>query len=135
MKRTIQGFVLLFCLALFSGCSLSPDDKVTLEQSLKQNVDTFINGAVQVRWDDAFRLTDGNFSSSDNLREQLTKSWPQDGVVTGGEIASMAWVNDKTAKVKVNWAFQTGSVASFSSETFVWVLKGGSWKYLGRTLR
>ncbi len=114
---------------------MSADEKAALERSLKENVDGFITGSVQNHWDTVLQLTDGSFEGSDGLKENLTKSWPENSTVTGGEIVSMSWQGEKTAKVKINWAFQTGSAMSYTSETFVWVLKGGDWKYQGRALR
>ena len=114
---------------------MSAAEKDSLEKSLKQNVDDFITGSVQNHWDTVLRLTDGGFDGADSLRENLAKSWPERSTLTGGEVVTMAWLGDRTAKVKVNWAFQTGSVMSYTSETFVWVLKGGTWKYQGLALR
>lgn len=131
----------LFWAFLFSGlfltigCSLSPEEKVGREQSLKQSVDSFTDSVVQGRWDEAFKLSDGSFDNQEKLKSHLMKPWVQDSTLTGGQIASMAWVSDGIAKVKLNWSFQTGSVESYSSETFIWIWKGNSWRYSGRSLR
>ena len=135
MKRWTRGFVALISLVLLTGCSLSPEEKVTREQALKQAMDSFSDSVVQQRWDEAFKLSDGSFENVDKMKSHLMKPWVQDSTLTGGQIASMAWISDTIAKVKLNWTFQTGSVESFSSETFVWVWKGNSWKYRGRSLR
>ena len=126
---------LLLTSLLLAGCSLSPEEKVGREQALKQTVDAFSQSIVQGKWDEVFKLSDGGFENSDKLKRLLMKSWAQDGTLTGGEIASMAWVSDTLAKVKLNWTFQLGSVETFSSETFVWAWNGTAWKYKGRSLR
>ncbi len=114
---------------------MTPDEKVSREQALKQAVDNFTASAVQGNFTDMYRMTDGNYDNADSLKSALTKSWVQDATLTGGQIASMAWVNDSTAKVKLNWVFQALSVQSHSSETFIWGWKGGVWKLKGRALR
>jgi hypothetical protein len=113
---------------------MSATEKASLERSLKTNVDGFIAGAALDHWDAIYPLTVG-FDSSDVLREELRKSWPQKFALTGGEVASMSWVGSKTAKVKVVWAFRTDKVMSYSGETFVWILKGTAWKCQGRAIR
>ncbi len=132
-----KGWVIL-ALGLFiltGGCSLTPDEKMSREQTLKQTVDNFSAWAVQGDFNDIYRLTDGGFESPDALKTALMKSWAQDASLTGGQIASMAWVNDSTAKVKLNWVFQALSVRTYSSETFIWAWKSGTWKLRGRALR
>jgi hypothetical protein len=114
---------------------MTPEEKVSREQALKQAVDNFTNLAVQGDFTGMYRMTDGNYENADSLKNILTKSWVQDSTLTGGQIASMAWINDSTAKVKLNWVFQAQSVQSHSSETFIWSWKGGNWKLKGRTLR
>jgi hypothetical protein len=114
---------------------MTPEEKVSREQALKQAVDNFTNSAVQGDFNGIYRMTDGNFDSADSLKAALMKSWVQDATLTGGQIASMAWLNDSTAKVKLNWVFQAQSVQSHSSETFIWGWKGGAWKFKGRALR
>jgi hypothetical protein len=118
-----------------NGCALTPEQKSDLEKTLKAEVDSFIENSVQGKWDAVYALTTKNLGSAGKLKDNLKKTFPDDGVLTGGEIASMAWEDDKTAKVKINWAFRQGNVSGFSSETFVWILKGDSWKYEGRALR
>jgi hypothetical protein len=135
MKRWIYGVGALMGLVLLTGCSLSPEEKVAREQALKQTVESFSDSVVQAKWDEAFKLNDGSFENTDKLKNHLMKPWVQDSTLTGGQIASMSWVSDTIAKVKLNWTFQTGSVESYSSETFVWVWKGNGWKYRGRSLR
>ena len=131
------GFLCLMLglLVLGSGCSLSPEEKVAREQSIKQSVDNLTSLATQGDFTAIFGLTDGNYDSADTLKTLLMKSWVQDATLTGGQIASMAWINDSTAKVKLNWIFQAQSVQSHSSETFIWGWKNGSWKLKGRSLR
>ncbi len=123
------------CALVFSGCSLSPEEKVGREQALKQTVDSFSDAVVQAHWDEAFKLSDGSFESSDKLKTHLTLPWVQDSTLTNGQISSMAWVTDTIAKVKLTWTFQSGSVESYSNETFVWIWNGSAWKYKGRSLR
>lgn len=133
-KTAIVCLTLVFLVGI-CGCSMTPEEKVSREQVLKQTVDQFTSLAVQGNFNDIYRMTDGAFDSSDSLRSALVKSWVQDGTLTGGQIASMSWVNDNTAKVKLNWVFQAMSVQSYSSETFIWGWKGGTWKLKGRALR
>jgi hypothetical protein len=136
MERRAPKIILSLCLfLLLSGCSLSPEEKVAREQALKQTVDSFAAVVVQGNWEEAFRLTDGSFSNGDQLKKQVVQSWIQDATLTSGQVSSMAWVGDATAKVKMTWSFQAGSVESFSNETFVWVWNGSGWKYKGRALR
>ena len=125
----------LAALAGLAGCSLSPDEKVSREQALKQQVQAFVNLAVQKDWDGLFRLTDGSFGSADELENYMTQPWDSTAVLTGGNITSLAWVTDSTTKVKVNWVFQDGAILSYASGTFVWVWQDGNWKLRGRTLR
>ena len=120
---------------VFTGCSMSPEDKVAREQALKQTVDSFSDSVVQTHLDEAYKLTDGNFDSSDKLKSNLMVSWVPDSTLTGGQITSMAWVTDTIAKVKMTWSFQSGSVESYSAETFVWIWNGSAWKFRGRSLR
>lgn len=122
-------------LSLLVGCSLSPEEKVAREQSLKQTVDSFSSAVLQNNWTEAFRWTNGSFSGGDQLKQDITQSWVQDGTLTNAQVSSMAWVGDSTAKVKLTWTFQAGSVETFSNETFVWVWSGNGWKYKGRALR
>jgi hypothetical protein len=135
MKPLNFVFFLFVGLGFLNGCSLAPDQKVAREQLLKQAIESFENSVVQGNWTDVFGQSDGSFDNADKLKTHLMKTWVQDATLTGGDIASMAWVNDTAAKVKINWAFQSGSVQSFSSETFVWIWKGGGWKYAGRAVR
>jgi len=117
------------------GCALTAEQKSNLEKTLRQEVESFIDNSVQSHWDTVYGLTNGALGSPNKLKENLRKSLPEDGVLTGGEITSMAWEDDKTAKVKINWAFRQGGALGFSSETFVWTLKGTTWQYQGRALR
>ncbi len=134
LSKTLKVVFIFLLMGLF-GCSLSPEEKVAREQALKQTVDSFSDSVVQQRWDEVFKLTDGSFENVDKMKNHLVQPWVQDSTLTSGQIASMAWISDTIAKVKLNWTFQTGSVESFSSETFVWVWKGNNWKYRGRSLR
>ena len=135
MKSKTFIMFLLWSAMVFTGCSMSPEDKVAREQALKQTVDSFSDSVVQTHWDEAYKLTDGNFDSSDKLKSNLMVSWVPDSTLTGGQITSMAWVTDTIAKVKMTWSFQSGSVESYSSETFVWIWNGSAWKFRGRSLR
>jgi len=135
MKYLFQMSFLLVLCTLFMGCSLSSDEKEARVQVLKQSVENFIADAVQPNWEELFKLTDGSLENPEKLKNQIIKSWVPDATLTGGDIVSMAWVNDNTAKVKLTWSFQAGSVQSFSNETFVWSWKGNGWKYRGRALR
>jgi hypothetical protein len=133
-KTALLGFLMMFVL-MISGCALTQDQKDELAKTLKQEVDSFIDNSVQSHWDAVYALTTGSLGSSDKLKENLQKSLPDGSVLTGGDIVSMAWEDDKTAKVKVNWAYRQENTAGYSSETFVWTRKGDSWQYLGRALR
>jgi hypothetical protein len=133
-KIALFGFLAVFVL-MTGGCALTQDQKDQLAQTLKQEVDSFIDNTVQSHWDNVYAMTTGSLGSSEKLKENLQKSLPDGSSLTGGDIASMAWEDDKTAKVKINWAFRQGNLTGFSSETFVWVLKGSTWQYLGRALR
>ena len=135
MKFGTWSLALSLTVLMLAGCSLSPEEKVGREQALKQSIDSFSQSVVQGKWDDVFRMSDGGFENSDKLKKLLMKTWVQDATLTGGEIASMAWVSDTLAKVKLTWTFQLGSVETFSSETFVWGWNGSAWKYKGRSLR
>lgn len=135
MKKAVWKIFLLCGFSLLAGCSLSPEDKVAREQALQQAVLSFASDVVQGSWPQAYALTDGSLGSADQLKNQLMKSWVEDATLTNGDITSLAWVTDSTAKVKLTWSFQAGSVQSFSNETFVWVWKGNGWKYKGRALR
>lgn len=120
---------------LLAGCSLSGDEKLAREKGLQQSVLSFVADVVQPNWQEAYRLTDGSLGGPDQLKNQLNQSWVQDATLTNGDVTSMAWVNDSTAKVKLTWSFQAGSVETFSCETFLWIWKGNGWKYKGRALR
>lgn len=135
MRRAIAVFLLCAGTALMTGCSLSPDERVTRERVLQQTVLSFITDVVQTNWAEAYRLTDGSLGSPEQLKSQLMKSWVQDATLTNGDITSMAWMNNGTAKVKLTWSFQAGSVESFDNETFIWAWMGNAWKYKGRALR
>jgi hypothetical protein len=135
MTKWTLGLVFTFALAFLTGCSLSPEEKVGREQALKQTVETFSDSIVQGKWDEAFKLTDGSFENVDKLKSHLMKPWVQESILTSNQIASMAWISDTIAKVKLTWTFQTGSVESYSNETFVWIWNGSAWKYRGRSLR
>lgn len=122
-------------LVFLAGCSLGPDEKMEREQALKQTIESFVNSAVQQDWASVYKMSDGSVDGADKLKDGLMKTWTPDSTLTGGDITFMSWVNDTTAKVKINWAFQSGSVQSFSSETFVWGWNGNAWKYKGRAIR
>jgi hypothetical protein len=136
MKRSLGFFLLLAVILIVSGgCALTPEQRAEYEKTLKAQVDGFVDDAVQGHWDKAFALSVGQYQTPDQLRTNLAKSLPDNASLVGGEVASMAWEDDKTAKVKLNWVFRQGSALGYSSETFVWVLKGATWKYQGRALR
>src|SRR5580658_10374290 len=103
MKWLMKGFFLLTLAVFYGGCSLSPDEKASREQALKQTVDSFVANVIQADWNDAYRLTDGSFPNADRLKTQIMQSWVTDATLTNGDIASMAWVSDETAKVKLTW--------------------------------
>jgi hypothetical protein len=130
-----KPIALLVLFSLLAGCSLSPEEKVAREQALKQTVDSFTGAIVQNNWTEAFRWTDGSVPGGDQLKQQITQSWVGDGTLTNAQVSSMAWVGDTTAKVKLTWTFQSGSVETFSNETFLWTWNGSGWKYRGRALR
>jgi len=135
MKRAVLFGLLLICISWLGGCALTPEQKSDLEKTLLQEVQSFIDNSVQSHWDAVYALTTGSLGSSDNLKANLQKSLPDNSTLTGGNVVFMAWEDDKTAKVKINWAFQQAGTTGFSSETFVWVLKGAAWQYQGRALR
>jgi hypothetical protein len=136
MKRFILFSFLVASVLWMGGCALTQDQKSNLEKVLKQQVDSFVDNSVQGKWDAVYALTTGSFGAADKLRENLKKTLPDNSALTGGDIASMAWEDDSTAKVKINWAFRLANNSTgFSSETYVWVLKGSNWKYKGRALR
>ncbi len=130
---------LMMCLAaglvLLAGCSVTPAERSSRELALKSVSDAFIQRVVQEEWTAAFAQTDAGLPGPDELKELMRKAWVQDGVLTGGVISSMAWIGDDTAKVKINWSFQTGTVPSYSSETYAWQWKSGTWKLKGHVLR
>lgn len=130
-----KGFFLLAAVAFLAGCGLSPEARVEREKALKGALEDFIRYSTQKDWNGIYGMSAGKFADWEKLKDHMTQPWNKDSRLTGGAIASMAWVNDGLAKVKINWSFQSGSVQSVSSETFVWVWKGGAWKYHGRTLR
>jgi hypothetical protein len=132
MRKLGIGFVFSLFLA---GCSLSDTDKTTREQILQQQVNAFINEAVQSNWSGLFQLSDGSAGDAGSLQKKLKFSWPDGAVLSGADIASMAWVNEKTAKVKINWSFQGQGAQSYSSETFIWIWRDGTWFYRGRAIR
>ncbi len=135
MRMLGRSSIAFLLLVLLDGCSLSPDQKVGREVALKQAMESFISTVVQADWNGVYKMSDGSFDSANNLKSNLTKTWVPDATLNGGEITSLAWINDSTSKVKLNWSFQAGSVQSFSSETYVWVWDGDAWKYKGRTIR
>ncbi len=129
---------LLFTLGLIwlGGCALTPEQRSNLEKVLKQEVDSFTDDAVQGHWDQAYAMVNnGAFQNVDQFKANLAKSQPDGSSLISGEVVSMAWEDDKTAKVKINWQFRQGNTTGFSSETYVWVLKSAVWKYQGRALR
>jgi hypothetical protein len=133
--QSARAFALLVLFSMAVGCSLSPQDKLDREQVLKQQAENFVSSAVQGDWEGLFRMTDGSFDNVDKFKAHLTQPWDTSATLTGGSIASMSWVDESTTKVKINWNFQEGSIASYSSETFAWVWKDDTWKYKGRVLR
>lgn len=135
MKKPVLFLLATVAVILLAGCSLSSDEKLAREKGLQQSVLAFVADVVQPNWQEAYRLTDGSLGGPDQLKNQLSQSWVQDATLTNGDVTSMAWVNDSTAKVKLTWSFQAGSVETFSSETFLWIWKGDGWKYKGRALR
>jgi hypothetical protein len=120
---------------LLSGCSITPAERTAREQALKGSAETFIQSVVQDDWAAAYGLTEAGLQGAEELKDFLKKTWVQDGVLTAGVISSMAWIGDETAKVKINWSFQSGTVPSYSSETFAWRWKDRTWKCVGRVLR
>jgi hypothetical protein len=131
-NRWVLAFL---ALALLTGCSLSNEQRAEREKILKNNINSFKDAVIQGNWDTIYSFSDGSSGNSSGFKDQLTQTWVPNAVLTGGETASLAWVDDGTAKVKLVWAFQAGGVGSFSAETFIWVWKDGAWKYHGRALR
>lgn len=134
MKKPLL-FPVVLALVFLAGCSLSSEEKANREKGLQQAVLSFVAAVVQPNWQEAYHLTDGSMGSPDQLKNQMTQSWVQDATLTNGDVTSMAWVSDRIAKVKLTWSFQSGSVETFSNETFLWIWKGDGWKYKGRALR
>ena len=56
-----RGFALLALISFVSGCALSPDDKVTREQLLKQQAQNFVSLAVQGDWDNLIQINGWKF--------------------------------------------------------------------------
>jgi hypothetical protein len=132
-KKT--GVILFAVLLLLAGCSLSPVEKDARVKALKEAIEVFVNSSVQSNWDELYRMSAGKFKDADQLKENLMMIRVPNATLTGGDVASMAWENDKTAIVKINWSFQAQSVQSLASDTTIWVWKAKSWKYLGRAVR
>ena len=135
MRMLGRASILLISLALAAGCTLSPDQKVARETALKQAMDSFVAAMVKGDWNTLYMMSDGGFNSANSLKDNLTQTWVTDATLNGGEVTSMAWIDDGTSKVKVNWNFQAGSVQSYTSDTYVFVWAGGTWKYKGRMVR
>lgn len=127
--------ILILTVLLAGGCAIPPQEKSAREQALKAAADQYIQRVLQDDWAGAFSMTEMGLAGAEELRDFARKSWVPDGVLTGGVISSMAWISDDTAKVKINWSFQTGTVPSFSSETFAWRFRNKGWKLAGRVLR
>lgn len=130
-----RGFGLLAILTLLTGCALSPAERANRAEVLKHRVRAFTDSTIQKDWDGLFKMTDGSFADSASFEAYMTQPWDAAAVLTGANITSLAWVNDSTTKVKINWIFQEGAILSYSSETFVWVWKDSTWKLMGRVLR
>jgi hypothetical protein len=133
MRRYFPLFLAIAFVA--AGCTLSPDEKTAREKSLKQNADRFIGSVISNDFTSAYNLSTKRLDSPKALEDHMKQPWTAGPVLMMGTVASMSWVNDKAAKVKVVWTFQQGSQQSYSAETLLWVWKGGDWKYDGRTLR
>jgi len=132
MKRFLIPMTVI---GLLAGCSIPPEKKSAREQSLKVTADDFIQHITQDDWAGAYGMTEAGLDGPEEFKESLKRTWVNDAVLTGGVISSMAWVSDDTAKVKVNWSFQSGTVPSYSSETYAWAWKNKTWIYKGRVLR
>jgi hypothetical protein len=133
MKRTLLLCVFAGLLAV--GCSLSPEEKAKREELIKSTVGTFIGSVISGSYGEVYKLSTGRFESAAALEQHLKQPWAAGPSLLLGKVASMTWVDDSTAKVKVVWTFQQGNQQSYSAETLVWVWKGGGWKYEGRSLR
>lgn len=132
MKRLL---FLGLAMMLTVGCSLAPAEKAKRADLLKDRAKSFI-GAVQAgNFEELQRLSTGRFPNAQAMEQHLKQPWAAGPTLTQGALAAMSWVTDTTAKVKIVWTFQQGAQQSYSAETFVWVWKGGEWKYDGRSLR
>ncbi len=118
-----------------TACSLSPEQKEERIKQLKASTGGFIGAVISGNYADVQKYTTGRFDGAAALEQHLKQPWAVGPTLMLGTVASMAWVNDSTAKVKVVWTFQQGTQQSYSAETLLWVWKGGTWKYDGRTLR
>jgi hypothetical protein len=133
IRRTLP--LCLAAVIFLAGCALTPEEKGKREEVLKNSARTFIGAVISNDFNSVYKLTTGRFSSPQALEEHLKQPWSVGPTLMLGTVASMAWVNDSTAKVKVVWTFQQGTQQSYSAETLLWVWKDGAWKYDGRTLR
>ena len=127
---------LLLVLAVFAaGCSISQDEKSAREKSLKQCADRFIGSVISNDFASAYNLTTKRLAGPKALEGHLRQPWIAGPTLVLGTVASMSWMGDSAAKVKIVWTFQQGTQQSYSPETTVWVWKSGDWKYEGRALR
>lgn len=132
-RRTWSCFLLT--MVLLAGCSLSPEVKEKRQDMLKNDARNFIGAVIADDFPSVYKLTTKRWDSPKTLEQHIKQPWTAGPTLRLGTVASMAWVNDDTAKTKVVWTFQQGSQQSYSAETLLWVWKGGDWKYDGRTIR
>ena len=126
---------LLGILLVLAGCTLTTEEKTAREKSLKQSVDQFIGAVISNNFKAAYGLSTGRLGSAAELQKHLQQPWNSSVTLSSGTVASMAWVGDNAAKVKVVWTFLEGVQMSHSAETTIWVWQDGKWRYEGRTLR
>ena len=126
---------LVLSLLFLTGCSLTPEERAVREKGLKQVADQFIGAVIASDYKAAYGLSTGGLGSSASLEKHLKQPWNSSVSLSSGTVASMAWVGDDAAKVKVVWTFLDGVQMSHSAETTIWTWHDGKWRYEGRTLR
>jgi hypothetical protein len=126
---------LLLSLLIMTGCSLTTEERAVREKGLKQVADQFIGAVIAGDFRAAYGLSTGRLGSAAALEKHLKQPWNTSVTLSSGTVASMAWVGDNAAKVKVVWTFLDGVQQSHSAETTIWIWNDGKWRYEGRSLR
>ena len=131
----MRPILLFLSLVVAAGCTMTQEQRTARELSLKSNADNFIQRVIQEDWAGAYAMTASKLAGPDDFKEYMMQTWVPEAVITGGSISSMAWVTDRITKTKINWKFQSGTVSSYSSETFLWEWTNDAWKWKGRVAR